>query len=164
MHMSSYYKKLRQKIGQERVFMPSVAAIIRNEEGQILFKDNGTIEGWSLPSGAIEPGEAPAQALIREVREDTGLDVVPTQLTGVFGGEDFQYEDPNGDQVEYTLIVFECRVYSDEHFPTNPDLKSLKFISPDYTPALSLPYPSFIFDPPSEPTNTHFQWHPGWIR
>ena len=41
-------------------------------------------EYWSLPAGAIEPGETPEEAVVREVWEETGLKV---QVKGVFGGK-----------------------------------------------------------------------------
>ncbi len=43
--------------------------------------DSGT---WCLPCGWTEPGEAPLQTVVREVKEETGLDVRPTELVGLF--------------------------------------------------------------------------------
>lgn len=63
--------------------MPSVAAVIRNDSGEILLQNKGNGEKWSLPAGAIEPGEAPAEAIVREVWEETGLIVLPRKLVGV---------------------------------------------------------------------------------
>ncbi|RDW14940.1 NUDIX domain-containing protein, partial [Oceanobacillus chungangensis] len=108
MPISDYYKKIRRKIGTDLIFMPSVAAIIRNDDNDILFQKPHDGEYWSLPAGAIEPGEAPAQALIREVWEETGLRVKPNKLLEIFGGESFRFTYPNGDQVEYSVFVFEC--------------------------------------------------------
>lgn len=65
--MSNYYKRLREKVGNELIFMPSVAAIVRNDSGEILFQNKRNGEKWSLPAGAIEPGEVPAQAVIRSM-------------------------------------------------------------------------------------------------
>jgi 8-oxo-dGTP pyrophosphatase MutT (NUDIX family) len=44
-------------------------------------KPNGGL--WGLPAGKAEPGENMAQALMREVREETGIDLVQSQLTQV---------------------------------------------------------------------------------
>ncbi|MEB8957820.1 NUDIX hydrolase, partial [Bacillus cereus] len=53
MSMSLYYKKIREQLGHELIFMPSVAAVIKNEQGELLFQYPGG-EYWSLPAGAIE--------------------------------------------------------------------------------------------------------------
>lgn len=80
MGMSNYYKNIREKVGNELIFMPSVAGIVRNETGDILLQNKGNGEKWSLPAGAIEVGEAPAEAIVREVWEETGLVVIPKKL------------------------------------------------------------------------------------
>lgn len=68
MPISEYYKELRNKIGNQLIFNPSVAAIIRNEQEEILFqRPSFKSDIWSLPAGAIELGETPSEAIIREV-------------------------------------------------------------------------------------------------
>lgn len=74
MSMSLYYKKIREQLGHELIFVPSVAAVIKNGQGDILFQYPGG-EYWSLPAGAIELGETPEEAVVREVWEETGLKV-----------------------------------------------------------------------------------------
>ncbi|WP_455644304.1 hypothetical protein [Paenibacillus chitinolyticus] len=49
MGMSDYYRNLREKVGSERIFVPSVAGIVRNEPGDILLQNKGNGEKWSLP-------------------------------------------------------------------------------------------------------------------
>ncbi|MGF7087278.1 ADP-ribose pyrophosphatase YjhB (NUDIX family) [Kroppenstedtia sanguinis] len=64
MPMSDYYKNLRHRIGTELIFSPSVAVIIRNEGGEILFqRPSMDHDLWSLPAGAIELGETPVEAV-----------------------------------------------------------------------------------------------------
>ena len=65
--------------------IPCVGAIIRDGAGRLLLIKRGhdpEAGKWSLPGGRIEPGETDAQALVREMREETGLTVVPGPLLG----------------------------------------------------------------------------------
>ncbi len=138
MSASDYIKEVRSKIGTMPLLIPGVAGIILNENKELLLqqKSDGT---WSLPAGMIEPQESPVQALIREVREETGLDVKVDRLLGVFGGEGLTY--PNGDQVEYTVIMFKCVVESCSQSVIDDETVSLKWFSKGNMPRLELPYP-----------------------
>jgi len=65
--------------------IPCVGAIVRDEAGRLLLIQRGhdpEAGRWSLPGGRIEPGESDAQALVREMREETGLTVEPGPLVG----------------------------------------------------------------------------------
>lgn len=108
MPISAYLKELRRHVGSGLLLLPGVAAIIRDDNDRVLLEvrsDNGK---WSLPAGAIDPGESPSQAIIREVYEETGLRVEPVAVVGVVGPIHGRY--PNGDEVEYTTVVLACRV------------------------------------------------------
>jgi hypothetical protein len=83
--MSEYVRRLREKIGNDFMFMPSVAALIRDEDGRILLVQH--VEGrWQLPGGAVDPGERPAAAMQRECAEEAGIAVDPIGVAGVYGG------------------------------------------------------------------------------
>ena len=85
MPMSPYMEGLRELVGHRLVLIPAVAAVIRDDRGQVLLVQ--TRAGfWSLPAGAIDPGESPREAVIREVREETGLEVRPVRLLDALGG------------------------------------------------------------------------------
>src|SRR5207245_1718857 len=93
------------------VIRPGVSAIILTGEGLLLQRrsDNRL---WGLPGGGVEPGESVTQALVREVREETGLEVVPLRLIGVYSspehGQIVTY--PDGNVIHYISTSFECRV------------------------------------------------------
>ena len=58
--------------------VPCVGAVVHDAGGRLLLIQRGHDPHrgrWSLPGGRIEPGESPEQAVVREVREETGLDV-----------------------------------------------------------------------------------------
>jgi 8-oxo-dGTP pyrophosphatase MutT (NUDIX family) len=155
MALSEYYAKIRQQIGHSLILVPGVAAIIRDEIGQILLqrKPDAT---WSLPAGAIEPGETPAQAIVREVREETGLIVRPKRIIGVFGGPGFRYQYPNGDEVEYTVVLFECSPVSSSGGFDGEETAGLEYFPCEQMPALSVGYPDHIFSA-SDREATYFE-------
>jgi 8-oxo-dGTP diphosphatase len=64
--------------------IPCVGAILTDGERILLIRRGHEPEAgrWSLPGGRMEPGETDQQALVREVHEETGLEVVPGQLAG----------------------------------------------------------------------------------
>ena len=65
--------------------IPCVGAVIKDDQGRLLLIKRGHEPGaglWSLPGGRIEPGETDAQALVREMREETGLAVQAGPLLG----------------------------------------------------------------------------------
>ena len=55
-----------------------------DDEGRVLLvrHTHGRLN-WEIPDGGAEPGEAPDETAIREMREETGLDVAVNRLTGV---------------------------------------------------------------------------------
>jgi 8-oxo-dGTP pyrophosphatase MutT (NUDIX family) len=104
--------------------------------------DNGR---WGLPAGGIEPGESPAIAVAREVLEETGLVVRPTRIAGVFGGTSFRHRSGNGDEVEWTVVVFECDVIGGTLTPLDGEALELRFFAPHTVPTLQLAYPRELF-------------------
>src|SRR5262245_55805715 len=139
--MSPYFRQLRSKLGHTLLLVPSVAAVIRDEQGRLLLQEKSAWEGWSLPAGAIEPGETPGDALRREVREETGLTVEPREILGVFGGTRFRYKYANGDLVEYTVALYRCDVVGKAAAPLDVETQSLRYFGPHEVPPLVLPYP-----------------------
>jgi 8-oxo-dGTP diphosphatase len=71
-------------MGTNALHSVSVAAIVTNDAGEVLMiqrRDNGH---WEPPGGVLELGESIQDGLRREVREETGLDIEPGRLTGVY--------------------------------------------------------------------------------
>jgi 8-oxo-dGTP diphosphatase len=74
----------------------SVAAVIEKEEHKILLIWEGDTpyhECWVVPGGYVRPDETVKQAVVREVREETGLEILPTKLVGIY--DDFIADEKN---------------------------------------------------------------------
>ena len=145
MPISDYYRRLREKIGTQRIFSPSVVAVIPDAEGRVLFVQGTGEDSWGLPAGAIELGETPAEAVMREVFEETGLRVVPTQVLAVFGGSAFRYTYPDGNQVEYTITVFSCKIQGGLLEPVDGEVQAFHWFDPIALPPMQFPYPPDLF-------------------
>ena len=145
----NYIQSLRSKIGHDLIILPSVAAVISDAEGRLFLQEKASGEGWSLPAGAIELGETPEQAIEREVFEETGLRVVRSDILALVGGSDFRYTYPNGDQVEYLVLLFKFVTSGEPGGFNDPETVSLKYTAFDEMPALALPYPMELLFPAS---------------
>ena len=100
-------EKSATKSGQS--FGLAVKAVVRDDRGRCLVlrrsEANRTGHGvWELPGGKIEPGENFADALVREVKQECGLDVVPTRVIGAL-----QTEMPG---LHVVRLIMEVRVES----------------------------------------------------
>src|SRR5262249_8673477 len=108
MPMSTYWKRVRDRVGHDLLLIPSVTAIVHDEQQRILLVRHAEGQVWVTPGGGMEPHESPADAVVRETWEETGLLVEPTHVVGVYGGPEFQVDYANGDQASYLMIVFAC--------------------------------------------------------
>jgi 8-oxo-dGTP pyrophosphatase MutT (NUDIX family) len=94
-----------------RLRRTAACAITFDARGRVLLHrrtDNGR---WALPGGAIEIGETAAEAVVREVGEETGYIVEVVRLVGVYSEpRHTTIKYPDGNICAYVAIAFECRV------------------------------------------------------
>ncbi|WBW97453.1 NUDIX hydrolase [Oceanirhabdus sp. W0125-5] len=107
-----YIMDMRKLVGKRAIFMPAAGAAIINENNEILLQRRTDNKCWGIPGGSMELGETFEETAVREVKEETGLDVNRLELFNIFSGEDLHYVYPNGDEVYITTAVFLCNDYS----------------------------------------------------
>jgi ADP-ribose pyrophosphatase YjhB (NUDIX family) len=93
-----------------KVIRPGTCAAVFNERGEILLQRRADNGFWSMPGGAIDPGESVEQGALREVGEETGLQVRMVRLVGVYSDpRNYMITHyPGGDIVHNVSLCFVC--------------------------------------------------------
>jgi len=119
-----------------------VGAVIFNNEKVLLVK-RGKEPGygkWSIPGGAVELGETLKEGLLREVKEETGLEV---EIGGMVEVLDWVSRDEN-DRIKYhyVLVDFWCKSHSAEVNPSS-DVLDARWVQLSEAPNYDLPWAAF---------------------
>lgn len=118
---------------------PSVSAVIFDRRGRLLLQQRSDGGQWGLPGGSVEIGESLADAVRREVREETGLVVAVHRLVGVYSDPSLQVvRYPSGHVWHYVNVCFECRATSGT-LTTCDETLDLRYFSPRRLPRTLLP-------------------------
>lgn len=111
------------------------AAIIVNENGQILMQSRADRDKWGLPGGCQELGERFQDTVIREIKEETNLDVLEEdlELIDIVSGNSRRNYYPNGDIVINNTALYCIRNYSGQ-LKWDSESKEMKFFDLDNLP------------------------------
>jgi ADP-ribose pyrophosphatase YjhB (NUDIX family) len=94
--------------------VPAASAVVVDQDGRILLHRRSDNELWSIPGGAMEAGERIADTAVREVKEETGLDVEPETLVGIYSDPRHVIEYGDGEVRQQFSVCFACRVVGGE--------------------------------------------------
>lgn len=104
------------------------AAIL--DPGRVLFSLRRELRGWELPGGRVDPSETPEAAVIREVREETGLEVEVERPVGRYRRSGF---------LPHTAWVFRCRPIGGS-LATSPETARVQWFDLDQLPDTLFPW------------------------
>jgi ADP-ribose pyrophosphatase YjhB (NUDIX family) len=109
--------------------VPSVVAIVRDDEGRVLLIHKTDNDLWALPGGGHEIGESIADTVVREVKEETGYDVEVIGVSGIYTnpGHVMAYED--GEVRQQFSIAFAARLVGGEP-RTSSESKRVEWVAP----------------------------------
>ena len=113
----------------ERAPLLVVQAVVRSEAG-VLLCVRSDLRGWELPGGNPEPGEAPEDALRREVREETGIRIALERQVGDYVRTGFR---------PHRARVWLCRAAGGSEMPS-PETLRVAWFPPEVLPDTLLPW------------------------
>jgi 8-oxo-dGTP pyrophosphatase MutT (NUDIX family) len=137
--LSDHVAWLRAHVGSAMLVLPSVTAVIRDDQGRILLQLHAETDEWGLPGGAVEPEEDPAAALVREVREETGLDIAVGRVIGAYGGPDATVRYRNGDVTSYVRVAYDARPVGGTLQPDGAESLEARWTTPADRDQLRIP-------------------------
>jgi ADP-ribose pyrophosphatase YjhB (NUDIX family) len=94
--------------------VPGASAIVADDEGRILMHRRSDNSRWALPGGVMDIGESIADTVVREVREETGLEVEPEYIVGVYSDPGHVFAYSNGEVRQQFSICFARRLVGGE--------------------------------------------------
>jgi ADP-ribose pyrophosphatase YjhB (NUDIX family) len=106
-----------------------VQGVVLSEAG-VLLSVRVDLRGWELPGGAPTPGEEEPAALVREVREETGVEVEVERLTGEYHRHGF---------LPHVARVYRCRAVGGAPRPS-PETPQVRWWRPEALPSTLLPW------------------------
>ena len=103
------------RLGKEgKLHVGCSATIFDSKREKVLLTQRTDNGRWCLPGGTMESGESAAEACIREVWEETGLNVRITRLIGVYSNPNQLIVYPDGNKAFFVVLSFEAEILSGE--------------------------------------------------
>jgi 8-oxo-dGTP pyrophosphatase MutT (NUDIX family) len=129
--IARHIARLRAVVGHELLLLASVSILPVDEAGRVLLvRHAGHVDGWGVLGGAVDVGESPAGAAVREAREEIGVDIGLVRLLDVLGEPDYEIRYPNGDRTAYVTAVYEARIIEGCPAPRDGELSELAWFAP----------------------------------
>jgi 8-oxo-dGTP pyrophosphatase MutT (NUDIX family) len=138
MTISAHLKAVRDKVGHDLLTLTAASISVFDSTGRLLLGKDAETGFWTLPGGAVDPNEHPADAAVRECFEETGLLVRPERIVGVFGGREFLIHYPNGDLTYYTAVAFEASIVGGSLKADGVEISHLRYFAQAECDALAL--------------------------
>jgi 8-oxo-dGTP pyrophosphatase MutT (NUDIX family) len=132
--MRDYIKTLRGLIGNTKLIVPGVRALMFNDRGDLLLERQRIFGSWALPHGCVDLGESVFDALTREVKEETGLEITRAEPFGIYSDPRYSVTYPNGDEVQTFTVAFLVNEWRGELCADGDEVNDLGFFPLDDLP------------------------------
>lgn len=143
-----YIKMMRKYVGHAPLMICACGCLIFNDKGQVLLQKRSDDGLWGNPGGSMDLGETIYETIIREIKEETNLNIKKENLKifNIYSGEEQHHIYPNKDEVYFVNIIFETNIYNGE-IVSDSESYELKFFDIDKLPSnITKPFESVSKD------------------
>lgn len=133
----AYIDEIRALVGHRPLILTSASGALLNERGAVLLQERADTGDWGFPGGYMAFGASFAETVVREFKEDAGIEVRPGPLLGMFDHDTYTY--PNGDVVQPVNAFYLVeRVNDRQYLPKRSETVTTRYFS------LQQPAPRFF--------------------
>jgi len=134
-----YFTKIHQRMGNEKIILSGAAGAVVKDGKILLVRRNNLSRTWGIPGGVQELGEPIRETAHREVLEEVGLDLQPTDLIGVYSGSQWDIDLPDGGGIQQLTIFFLMEGMVDEISIQESEVAEWGFFAADELPENIMP-------------------------
>ena len=128
----SYLGQIRKLVGDRKVIITAARAVVRDREGRVLFIRRRDNRKWAMPAGSQELDESITDCLRREVKEESGLDVISATPMAIYSSRSIV--TAYGDAYHVFQVQFLVDEWSGELVAETDETVDARFFALDEVP------------------------------
>jgi 8-oxo-dGTP pyrophosphatase MutT (NUDIX family) len=118
--------------------VPSVTVVVRDDAGRVLLIHKVDNDLWALPGGGHDVGERITDTAVREVREETGVDIDVVRLVGTYTDPRHVMAYDDGEVRQQFSLCFEARWIGGRPREDGTETKAVRWVAPVDLDALNI--------------------------
>jgi 8-oxo-dGTP pyrophosphatase MutT (NUDIX family) len=133
----SYVVRLRKLAGSRKLILAGPRAAATDDQGRLLLIRRSDNHEWAMPAGTMELEESVYGALQREVKEETGLDVLSATLFAIYSDPRFGGVDGWGNHFRHLILAFRVDEWASTLLTVTDETVDARFFHMDALPDLA---------------------------
>ena len=131
-----YIMNLRERVGHSPLIGVGATTLVFNNKNELLLNLRSDTNTWGIPGGSKELDETLEECAVRELKEETNINVNDLKLITVLSGKEYYFIYPNEDELDCVIALYKVSNYEGELNINDGESKKLKFFSLDNLPEL----------------------------
>ncbi len=131
-----YISEIRSKVGHDPIIGVGTTVLIFNDKDELLLNLRSDTGDWGIPGGLKELNETIEECAVREIKEETNLEINDLKLLAVLSGPDYYFKYPNDDELDCVIVLFKATNYKGDLKINDGESTKLEFFPLNNMPQL----------------------------